>query len=700
MGEAKKRRSCPAVGRDVSAAECGENRHSRYACPESCPHHPFRVAAYSELLEIESRLDPDLMQRLAEDNPAGIRRFLTMAGAGDELRANAIAHWLLFFERDAGGRTFGERLADRAGTGLRNDERVLLRGKSRMRIALIEVHRVLDAERVEVVDLLDRSGQPLLIVDRRLAAIAPRFFTGLAAIYPLPHFWRMSGTTITLGELGPLPACEVVETCVTHLGGPENREARQPWLAEHFARLGETFAAVSHERRRLMFAGIDGAWGAVTYTLLKPGALALRRLRAEPKVGPDELSPEEAKAGFSRAFVWFAGDETGKARSVGGPDSQVLLGRLLVGKREWRLEAMGRKRLNELRERFEARMGEAVAFSRERVDDLTARMAANEPVPNPGLLPSRLLENPSKLLLTTSRLEEPPPGVSPAEHLAALRQGNLRAWPDESLPALDGRTPRAAVHDPALRPRVIELVKRQVRQIDEENRRHRRSDDVNALIRTLGLAEIDFPPPPPRPPLAEDESSASGALDDDIDPFADDPIELESRPPAPRLSGPPLSIEAARARVVAALEQVDQAADGLDELDASGSTLVADLAAMTEGMLEAGEFEMLVPLLLEAWFALVPLGARAPELDLDAIADDIDAMNDRLAAGSDIAADLMMKLAEASRQPGLMTVLSAQFLSGMNEMPKKRRLSLDARMACLIVLRAVVDELDRALRAR
>ena len=476
--------------------ECGESRHSHFACPDDCPHNPFRVAAYGELLELERRLDPDLMLRLADENPAGMQRFLSMARAGDELRANAIAHSLLFFERDAAGRTFAERLLDRAGSGLRNDERVLLRGKARMRIALIEVHRVLDAERVEVVDLLDPAGQPLLIVDRQLAAIAPRFFTGLAAIYPLPHFWRMSGTAITLGDLGPLPAREVAETCVTHLGGPGEYVARQRWLAENFARMGETFAAVSHERRRLMFAGIDGAWGAATYTLLEPGAQALRRLRAEPKVEPDGLAPEEAKAGFSRAFVWFAGDEAGKVPSLEGPDTQVLLGRVLVGKREWRLEAMGRKRLNELRERFEARMGEAVAFSRERVDDLTARMAANEPVPNPELLPPRLLEDPSELLLTTSRLEEPPPGVSSAEHLAALRRGNLRAWPDESLPALDGRTPRAAALDPALRPRVIELVKRQVRQVDEENRRDRRSDDVNELIRALGLTEIDFPPPP------------------------------------------------------------------------------------------------------------------------------------------------------------------------------------------------------------
>lgn len=695
MGEAKKRRSCPAVGRDISAAECGENRHSRFACPDDCPHNPFRVAAYGELLELERRLDPALIKRLAEENSECIRRYVDAVRAGDDLRANVLAHWLLFFERDTAGRTFAGRLLERAGSGLRNDERVLLRGKARMRIALIEVHRVLDAERVEAVDLLDPAEGPFLIVDRQLAAIAPRFFTSLAAIYPLPHFWRMSGPTITLGDLGPLPAREAIDAGVNHLGGPVESEARQRWLAENFVRMGEMFAAVAHERRRLMFAAIDGAWGAATYTVLGETTQALRLLQAESNVAAEPPSPEEAKEGFSRAFVWLAGDDDGQVRSFGGPGAQVLLGRVLVGKQEWRLEAMGRKRLKELRERFEARMGATVAFSRERIDDLAARMAANEPVSNPELLPPRLLENPSELLLTTSRLEKPPPGVSPAQHLTALRKGNLRAWPDESLPALDGRTPRAAVLDPVLRPRVIELVKRQVRQIDEENRRDGRSDDANALVCALGLAEIDFPPPPRRPPLPEDDERAWEREGDDFDDY---PSELAARPQAPRLQGPPLTSEAACDRVRAALVQFELAADGLDELDASGSTLVDDLRMMTEGLFEGGAFEVLVPILIEAWFALVPLGVRAPALDLDVIADDIDAMNDRLAAGSDIAADLLTRLAEASRQPGLMTVLMAQFLSGSDRMPKKQRLPLDARLAGLIVLRAVVDELDRALR--
>ena len=51
MGQSKKRRSCPVAGRDISSAECGENRHSRYACPAACPFNPFAVTQYTALLE-------------------------------------------------------------------------------------------------------------------------------------------------------------------------------------------------------------------------------------------------------------------------------------------------------------------------------------------------------------------------------------------------------------------------------------------------------------------------------------------------------------------------------------------------------------------------------------------------------------------------------------------------------------------------
>jgi len=70
----------------------------------------------------------------------------------------------------------------------------------------------------------------------------------------------------------------------------------------------------------------------------------------------------------------------------------------------------------------------------------------------------------------------------------ALEERHYRDWPDVSLPALDGHTPRAAAQDEALRPRVVEVLK----SLEHSQRRRARSGgpaplDLTDLWRTLGL---------------------------------------------------------------------------------------------------------------------------------------------------------------------------------------------------------------------
>jgi hypothetical protein len=63
--------------------------------------------------------------------------------------------WQLFFKRDGQGWSVAERWEQEGLGGLRNDEQLLVRGKSQLRVALLEVRRVLDAQRFEAADLLE-----------------------------------------------------------------------------------------------------------------------------------------------------------------------------------------------------------------------------------------------------------------------------------------------------------------------------------------------------------------------------------------------------------------------------------------------------------------------------------------------------------------------------------------------------------------
>jgi len=178
MSKSAKRRFCPVVGREIFSAECGENRGSRYACPADCPYSPFAPANYDQLLDLEELVDRKTLEWWFDTAPD---RGLIQAGM-EAARKNHSPHALhaflareIFFRRDASGRTCARRWEDAGFPGLRNDERVLLRAKLQVRVTLLEVRRVLDAERTEAVDLLQPTGTPLLILDRGLARRAVRF---------------------------------------------------------------------------------------------------------------------------------------------------------------------------------------------------------------------------------------------------------------------------------------------------------------------------------------------------------------------------------------------------------------------------------------------------------------------------------------------------------------------------------------------
>ncbi len=67
---------------------------------------------------------------------------------------------------------------------------------------------------------------------------------------------------------------------------------------------------------------------------------------------------------------------------------------------------------------------------------------------------------------------------------------------DRPLELLANQTPRAAAADIALRPVLIELMKKHVRGIDKMRREQGLDIDLNGLLKELGLHEILFPAPP------------------------------------------------------------------------------------------------------------------------------------------------------------------------------------------------------------
>ncbi|MBU6400130.1 MAG: hypothetical protein KGS61_07410 [Verrucomicrobia bacterium] len=475
---------------------------------------------------------------------------------------------------------------------------------------------------------------------------------------------------------------EIIAELVRHLGGPVAEPELRRWLADHFVRFDAALTAVALARRAQMIASVDAQFGKATYDLQAPLADCRLALDSASAVAEDALTPEEEREGFLEARVWFAEKAaSAPALPAGG---RMVLGRVLLGQRRWRIEASSAARQTKLRQDFEGQLGERVKFVSESRDDLASRFALKESAFDRSLVPPRFLEQPLKIEMASTRVPNSMSGRSAADCEAELRLAADRKFPDCPIPALDGRTPRAAAGAPALRPRLVRLVKARIRDRDEFNLRSGRTDDINWLPRELGLDELVIGPPPlrPRPVQAEDAPEEPVLATFDL-------------PPAPPLPAEPLTLEQASERLRDSLSRFETESEAIESLEGSGSKLLDDVGELTDGLLNDAEFDMLLPFLLQAWFALVPPETRAPELIFGDLAEALHRILQRLDEVVEDQEALKRFLADC-RQPALTHLLMSLVLQATSDSGK--RITRKGRTLMTLVLVAVVDRLDQALR--
>ena len=685
-------RECPAAGRPIEAYECAAGRHTTYACPEACPFNLFATASYPKFQEIEHSADEKcfawVMEHAADraQFEADLRRLV-----GDQPSAGYFHRlaWHGVYRVGPSGDTCLGEWAKAGFAGLSADERVLMRGRMRMQPAMLEVHRILDDQRVEVVDLLDPQRGSFVIVDRGFARQVVRFEVCSGHIVPLPHYTRLLGTCALIPNFHPLAPEEVIREIIRHLGGPGDNAGRRAWLAEHYERFDAALMAVALARRRAMFDALDGQFGKAAYALAQPAAECSARLATVPEIAEESLTAAERREGFTAGRVWFAGAADAEKQQVG---EGAVMGRILLGPTHWRLEALGAGRLARFRERFEQLMGPRVAFKGERRDDIGARLRMNEPAFDPALVPPTLLRDTPKLMVTSNRVAVPPGTVPDNAAAAGIIYDRQQGILDEPIPALDNKTPRAAASDPALRPQLVRWLKFWISQTDRQNLETGRSDDTNWMVRELGLTEILFEPPPPRPRQAPGGGVAD-ETEDDLPPYLTlpDPPALPDRP----WTKP----EAAEVmdRAIKTFSPVSDAADYFSELQ---YPLFPDLDDVLGEVLEDNEITCLCQVVSWVVLCYAPRGTCPPEVFPEDLEDNL---GRRLAEVTgwrpeDFEAAFSGWL-ERSRQPELLTMVLALTLTWLEKAPPGLQARGGAKALLIAALGAVVDTLDEAARS-
>jgi hypothetical protein len=238
-------------------------------------------------------------------------------------------------------------------------------------------------------------------------------------------------------------------------------------------------------------------------------------------------------------------------------------------------------------------------------------------------------------------------------------------------------------------------MKSRVRGCDERNLEAGSHHDVNWMLRELGLDEIVFEPPPLRAPAAEDRFDEDETEDDALISRVDFAL-----PPAPLLPAEPPGIHEAGERLRVAMETFETAESAIAEMEAAGSTLIEDVDEITAGLIGDGAFPLLIPFLVQAWFAFVPPGTRGPQLDFERLSKGIrgqmegivKTLSDRSPAG-------FSQFMQSSPQPNLTMTLIGMLVESTSGVAKKACPTPEEQAAMACVLKAVVAELDHTCRS-
>jgi hypothetical protein len=103
-----------------------------------------------------------------------------------------------------------------------------------------------------------------------------------------------------------------------------------------------------------------------------------------------------------------------------------------------------------------------------------------------------VIEDPSRMIeaARSAQTEAPPHEIPPeieTRLTGQMLQRHFTAWLDEKIPALNGRTPRAAARDPKLRPKVIQLLREIENHQDRARQQGRPWYDIGWVWRELKI---------------------------------------------------------------------------------------------------------------------------------------------------------------------------------------------------------------------
>jgi hypothetical protein len=401
---------------------CGSGRKFKHCCGSvTAP-----VAAAPDANALLEAIVPFGMLTETWENPDEVLRLYMGAQFTRQHDDNEIAtfvEWRVIDLRDETGRTALQRFADWYAEQLDPPTRALLDELDRSRLRLYEVRGIRPGEGLTLFDLLDgRSVEVRELLGSR--EVQP--WDLLAA-----RLFACGGVTQMAGGVLLFPPSEKQALLDALRAELARLQAERPELAEP-----DRLALAAGVFQRQRTAMRDRPLPQVSNEDGDPMVLSVARydVRDAEEVRR-RLAGARGLVAAGRGFDWIASRPAG-----------LILGQVSLSPRRLKLETNSRERLARGRALLDKLLGDLVWHRGDTFSSVEEQLERRG---------SSRQREPSR---RAPAAEEIPPELQLQLRTRFMDQ-HYRGWLDESIPMFDGRTPRQAATDPALRPQLVDLLR-------------------------------------------------------------------------------------------------------------------------------------------------------------------------------------------------------------------------------------------------
>lgn len=487
------KRACPAKGGLICTTCCGSKRGTQIDCPPDCTSFPFGTKAYDLWLKVDgswqrkaleyvvSKIGKERLERTARTI------FQSWAEEKEEVFLEALPMAILFhliMPDEDGTRPLGEQWAADKWIGLNNDECYMMRYRVHALPGILEIQNVLDDTRIECIDLLDRDRAKFIVFDRSTASRANRFDTIVVWLVHYPHFCRVDGSGVHLKRNLMEPFLKEMRKCSKASLKDNSDWAVKRYLASHFGESLEFIAQLGREMHDRILSSLDANHCRAFYKIRGQKEDIVAILESKPDFEADnnrELQEDDPPD--SRYYSWLRrGDAKVLERRMPAvfrhntPEDGVGgLGLVRLSSNELMLETFSRQKFDFAKKLLKKYFGNNLALLKEEIVNLAQRAFERSQDP------------------TRERKQPPKSTIPPEVEKQLIEQFHRRHYEkflDDTIPMLNGLTPRQAAADLKMRAKLIDLMKLHMQGLESQSRERGFELNIDWVLKELGLHEL------------------------------------------------------------------------------------------------------------------------------------------------------------------------------------------------------------------